>query len=169
MRFAERTRDIQSNSKRYLPSPQSVPPLIHLDEEARSLLLALVVFDRIVDDAVLTAFAQEKEAPGRFAGIQQEKWATALTAAAKVGLLIALDDGAYRVLPDLISYLTVQWRNGAGVAFEMERSAARDAVRALYLCIDRSPTVLQPVEQETYTISLLNARDITSYPEEPCA
>ncbi|MEE9210433.1 MAG: tetratricopeptide repeat protein, partial [Kiloniellales bacterium] len=106
--------------------------LDHLDPEVRRLLPALLLFEGVADEDVLGFFSGEDDVPERFAGVTKERWATALSAAAGVGLLTAVGGGTYRLHPALPAYLGAQWRAAAGEAFEAERPAARRALLGAY-------------------------------------
>ncbi len=110
----------------------------HLSDQARRLLPAVSLFHGVADEDVLATFSSITEgAPPRFAGIGQQEWTMVLEDAARVGLLIGLGGGMYRIHPALPGYLAAGWQAEDPAAYDQEREACEQALCAAYAAFGR--------------------------------
>jgi tetratricopeptide (TPR) repeat protein len=103
-----------------------------LEAETREHVLALSLFEGVVDEDVLTLFSAADGVPARFSGVAKEAWAALLQRLSRIGLLTSLGGGMYRLHPALPAYLVGEWRERAGADYVAERLAAEGAVLAAY-------------------------------------
>jgi len=104
----------------------------YLHPATRKLLVAVCLFQGVVDVDVLARFSEAAGIPERFAGAGIEDWAGALDEAARVGLLTPLRDGMYRIHPALPTYLTGLWRDDDPAGYErLHDTATRTLVVTL--------------------------------------
>ena len=100
--------------------------------ELRKLTLALVLFEGVVDEDVLTALSATEDVPARFAGVDKAAWTAVLIRLEQGGLLSKLGGGMYELHPALRAWLLTAWQAEAGVGFATERDAADRALLAAY-------------------------------------
>jgi tetratricopeptide (TPR) repeat protein len=100
----------------------------HLSDQARRLLPAVSLFQGVADEDVLTAFSVAEGVPPRFASLSKQEWTAVLEDAARVGLLVGLGAGMYRIHPALPGYLAAGWQAGDPAAYDQEREACEQAV-----------------------------------------
>jgi tetratricopeptide (TPR) repeat protein len=104
----------------------------HLAEEAHVRVLALALFEGVVDEDVLAALSRTEGVPGRFAGVAKEGWSKLLQRLSSIGVLTELGGGMYGLHPALPFYLMAEWRRVAGESFRVEHAAAEQALLAAY-------------------------------------
>jgi tetratricopeptide (TPR) repeat protein len=104
----------------------------HLSAAGQRLLTAVCLFHGVADADVLATLSRVDGVPERFAGITRDRWAAALDAAARAGLLTALGGGMYRIHPALPAYLAALWRTQDPVGYETQRAAATRALLTAY-------------------------------------
>ncbi|MGB8839658.1 MAG: tetratricopeptide repeat protein, partial [Aliidongia sp.] len=104
----------------------------HLAADQRESVLALSLFEGVVDEDVLGLMSAMDGVPPRFSGIAKAAWAALLDRLAGIGVLTSLGAGMYRLHPALPAYLTAEWRRVAGADFATEQAAAELALLAAY-------------------------------------
>lgn len=104
----------------------------HLTSKTRRLLPAVGLFHGLADIDALVVFSSIPYVPDRFAGASRQEWEQALDDAARVGLLIPLDSGKYRIHPALPGYLAAQWRAEDPGSHDDTREAAIRALATAY-------------------------------------
>jgi tetratricopeptide (TPR) repeat protein len=96
----------------------------HLPASSRTALVAVCLFQGVVDGDLLARFSRVPGAPERFAAVDAAAWSDALDVAATVGLLTRLGGGMYRVHPGLPGFVADQWRREDPDHYDRERAAA---------------------------------------------
>lgn len=106
--------------------------LDHLPEPHASRLLALALFQGVVDRDILWVMSKQEGVPFRFAGISQEQWEESLSLSGRTGLLTQAGLGIiWRIHPALPAFFMERWQGQAKGDMEEELQAAREAwVRA---------------------------------------
>ena len=100
----------------------------HLAATECDQLLALALFEGVVDEDVLGLFSQVENVPARFAGVTKAAWSALLGRLAGIGVLTELGGGMYGLHPALPAYLTAEWRRVAGEGYIAEQAAAEHAL-----------------------------------------
>ena len=103
-----------------------------LDAAVRERLLALGLFEGVVDKNVLAIFSQTDGVPARFAGADKAWWTETLQRLADIGLLTELTMGMYGLHPALPAYVKADWRQIAKAQFDQEHAAAECALIVAY-------------------------------------
>jgi tetratricopeptide (TPR) repeat protein len=104
----------------------------HLDTTARQLLVAVCLFQGVVDADVLGLLSGVQGVPARFSGISKERWAEVLNGAAAVGLLTKLGAGMYRIHPALPAVLAALWRSEEPDDYQNQRTSTTRALLSAY-------------------------------------
>jgi tetratricopeptide (TPR) repeat protein len=102
----------------------------HLTERTRRLLPAISLFYGIADEDVLQAFSADPAVPSRFAGISKVEWRAVLDDATRVGLLVGLGAGMFKIHPALPGYLAAGWHAENPADYQLEREACEQALCA---------------------------------------
>lgn len=104
----------------------------HLHPDTGRLLMAVSLFQGVVDADILADLSRATSVPDRFRDVAKEGWITALATAARVGLLTEIGVGTYRIHPALPAYLLDRWRSEEPERHTDERAAAMTALVASY-------------------------------------
>ena len=104
----------------------------HVAADMREPMLALALFEGVVDENVLSLFSKTDGVPARFGEITEEAWSALLQRLAGIGVVTKLGDGMHGLHPTLPAYLTAEWRHLAGQNFVAEHGAAERALLTAY-------------------------------------
>ena len=106
--------------------------LDHLPRRTSRLLVAVSLFQGVVDADVLGALRQAPGTPARFAELDSREWREVLDDAVDLGLLTELGDGMYRIHPALPGRLLSHWRAEDPDGHDAERAATLRALRTVH-------------------------------------
>jgi hypothetical protein len=104
----------------------------HLDPPTRKRLVAVCLFEGVVNASVLAMFSRVDGAPESIRGLSKEQWVDALDAAVYVGLLTPLGTGIYGMHPALPTYLASRWSGQDPGAYGAARDRATEALVTTY-------------------------------------
>ncbi|MGH3934889.1 MAG: CHAT domain-containing protein [Pseudonocardiaceae bacterium] len=100
----------------------------HLTAGARRLLVAVSLFQSVVDAPVLGLLSQRPDVLRRFHGHTVQDWRRVLEQAAAVGLLSPVGRGMYGIHPALPAYLAEQWQREEPQDYDHQRATTQAAL-----------------------------------------
>ena len=107
----------------------------HIAADGRKVAIALSLFEKVVNEDLLSLLSTMSGVPARFAGVAQSTWPELLCKLAETGVLTKLGGKIYGLHPSLPSYLLAEWRQIANQDFAAELEGARYALLRVYAAL----------------------------------